>query len=191
MIALSAPITDLLRGAGDAAQAQPVEFAQLYQQLHAMARHQLNAEGNFCTLNPTALVSEAWLRLGPENTQFSHRRHFFAAASQAMRRILVDHARARLANKRGSGAAKVELDQSWPSDLPGPEELTSLDGLLAQLESLDAELARVVCLRCFGGFTVAEIAEIDEVTERTVFRHWATARSWLDAELRAGEASAA
>lgn len=191
MIALSAPITDLLRDAGAPKRAQPLEFAQLYQQLHAMARRQLGAEGNFCTLNPTALVNEAWLRLQPEHTHYSHRGHFFGAASQAMRRILVDHARARLANKRGNGSAKVELEECWPSDLPGPEELTSLDGLLGQLERLDPELARVVCMRCFGGFTVAEIASIDEVTERTVFRHWATARSWIDVQLRQSGSAAA
>lgn len=182
---LAAPITDLLRAVGEANGAPPAgEFSELYRQLHAMARRQLGAEGAFCTLNPTALVNEAWLRLGPERQRYSHRRHFFAAASQAMRRILVDHARARLAQKRGNGAGAVELEECWPCDLPGPEELSDLDSLLAQLEAMDPELARVVCMRCFGGFTVAEIAAIDEVTERTVFRHWATARSWLDTHLQ-------
>ena len=182
----SAPITDWLQslGRGPRQQQPAIQFGELYQQLHAMARRQLRGEGMLCTLNPTALVNEAWLRLSPEQQRYSHRRHFFAAASQAMRRILVDHARTRLAHKRGNGAEKVALEERWPSDLPGPDELTDLDSLLAQLERLDPGLARVVCMRCFGGFTVSEIAQIDEVTERTVFRHWATARSWLDAQMR-------
>ncbi len=178
-------ITDLLHSLGRPQSGPPVgQFGQIYRQLHGMARRQLAGESSQCTLNPTALVNEAWLRLGPEQQRYRHRGHFFAAASQAMRRILVDHARARLASKRGAGAIAVPLQPEWPSDLPPPEELADLDAVLTRLEALDTDLARVVCMRCFGGFTVNEIAEIDDVTERTVFRHWATARSWLDLQLR-------
>lgn len=185
MSASPAAITDLLHSLGQSRCAPPTaEFNQIYRQLHAMARRQLAGESAQCTLNPTALVNEAWLRLGPEQQHYRHRGHFFAAASQAMRRILVDHARARLASKRGAGATAVALQPDWPSDLPAPEELADLDAVLTRLEALDSDLARVVCMRCFGGFTVNEIAEIDQVTERTVFRHWATARSWLDLQLR-------
>ncbi|MCB1590213.1 MAG: hypothetical protein KDI56_14990 [Xanthomonadales bacterium] len=178
-------ITDALRalhGGCEAEAAAPL--GSIYALLRGMAARQLRQESAACTLRPTELVHEAWLRLGPERQPYRHRGHFFGSAAQAMRRILVERARSRMACKRGEGASRTEFDARWPSDLPSPEELSHIDIVLAALERQDAELARVVCLRCFGGFTVSEIAQIDGVAERTVFRQWATARGWLEARLR-------
>lgn len=161
------------------------ELNELYRLLRSMAARALRRESQACTLKPTELINEAWLRLGPEHRHFRDRRHFFASAAQAMRRVLIEQARARLAAKRGHGMVRVEEQGDWPADLPDPAELADLDTLLGALEQRDPELARIVSLRCFAGFTVAEIADIDGVTERTVFRQWAIARSWLDARLQA------
>src|SRR5262249_43294574 len=142
------------------------------------------------TLQPTALVHEAYLRLiGQEHVAWQNRAHFFGIAAQMMRRILVDHARRKKAVKRDAATFRVEfsaLDEG-PVDLD--PEILSLDEALKGLEALDARQARIVELRFFGGLTVEETAEVAGVGTATVKREWRTARAWLRRQLDAGSAA--
>jgi RNA polymerase sigma-70 factor, ECF subfamily len=152
----------------------------VYGELRARAASYLRRERAGHTLQPTALVHEAYMRLvNYEKTDWQCRAHFFATASEAMRRILVDHARTRRRGKRGGGALQVTLDES-----NGPLEVQDFDVLalneaLERLAELDARQAKIVELRFFGGLTNEEIAEVMGVSERTVRSDWAHARVWL------------
>lgn len=160
-------------------------FAGLYAELHKIARGRMAAERAGGTLDATGLVHEAWLRLeksAPE--QWRDRRQFYAAAAEAMRRILVEAARRRLAAKRGAGQEAVQLEDALPIAAPAADErLLGIHEVLDRLEQEHAMDAAVVKLRFFGGMTNAEIAALLEVSERTVERHWKLAKLWLYREL--------
>ncbi len=154
----------------------------VYAELRRIARLKLGGERGAHTLQPTALVHEAWLRLMQQNgAGWQNRGQFFAIATQAMRRILVDHARRRQAAKRGSGepiANVDELAEVLVSHVPD-DQLVALDAALERLALLDPRQAKVVELRFFGGLSVEETAEILDLSPTTVKREWATARLWL------------
>jgi RNA polymerase sigma-70 factor, ECF subfamily len=158
---------------------------QVYDQLRALATHQLRREAPGHTLQPTALVHEAFLRLaGRREVHLEARAQFFAVAAQAMRRVLVDHARKRLADKRGAGderlsiTAAEELVASFPA-----VDVVDLDAALKRLESLDPRQARVVELKFFAGLGLEEIAAALGVSRSTVRDDWRMARVWLRREL--------
>ena len=152
----------------------------VYDELRELAERAMAGQRPDHTLSPTALVHESYLRLlGKTQLSWQNRAHFLAVAARAMRQILIDHARARLRKKRGSGARKVSLDGlAVPS---GPEEidLLALNEGLAELEELEPRAAKVVELRFFGSLTRDEVAEILGVTTRTVAREWQYAQAWL------------
>ena len=156
-------------------------FAGLYAELHRIARGRMAAERPGQTLDATALVHEAWLRLqksAPE--EWRDRKQFYGAAAEAMRRILVEAARRRMAAKRGEGEVAVPLDEALPVPAPMPDErLLGVHEVLDQLEEEDEMKARIVKLRFFGGMNHGEIAALLEVSEVTVRRHWAVAKVWL------------
>ncbi len=159
-------------------------FAVVYADLRRVAAAYLGRERKGHTLQPTALVHEAYCRLvDAENLGYSDRHHFYAVAARAMRRILVDHARKRKAAKRGGGASRVPLDRL--PELPDERDawLAALDDVLADLERLDARQAQVVELRFFGGLTIQETAATLGVSHATVERDWKVARAWLAREL--------
>ena len=132
------------------------------------------------TLQTTALLDEAYLRLVENNERsWQNRTHFVAAAAQLMRRIMVDHARERHALKRGGGARKVTLDEAAPVADARSEELLALDEALERLAAEDARKGQIVELRYFGGLTVEETAEFLKLSRRTVEREWAMAKAWL------------
>ena len=160
----------------------------VYSELHRLATRALAGERQDHTLQPTALVHEAYLRLaGGRQPDWSDRAHFFAVAVRLMRRILVDHARGLAAARRGGGAAKVPLvDAEAPAGAP-PVELLALDEALDALEAVDPRKAQVVELRFFGGLTAAETAEVLAVSVPTVLLDTRLARAWLYDHLRRDE----
>lgn len=192
------PITELLRawGAGDL-QASEAVTPLVYAELRRQADRALRREGQGHTLQPTALVHEAWLRLDDQrDARWESRTQFFAIASQMMRRVLVDHARARHAAKRGGAAVQVTLsavdEGSAAPAASGPTQpaldavdLLALDDALARLAVLDPRKARLVELRYFGGLSIPEAAAALGVSQATVGREWAVARMWLRRELEA------
>lgn len=140
------------------------------------------------TLQPTALVHEAYLRLvGQMDRNWQNRAHFFAVAAQAMRMVLIDHARANLARKRGGGQVQVELDQALNTAAPEPQAVLALDGALRRLEEVDQRASRVVELRWFVGLSVDEAAHVMGISEKTVRGEWNFAKAWLQAELERKE----
>jgi len=173
--------TVLLRrlGAGDGEAANAL-LELVYTELRGMARHALRGERADHTLQATALVHEAWLRLvDPATVDWSGRAHFFGAAARSMRQILVDHARARGAAKRGGRFARQPLDDSLAAYEDRALDLLALDEALAKLAVHDARLAQIVELRFFAGCELAEIARLLEVSVPTVERGWRQARAWL------------
>lgn len=159
----------------------------LYRDLHRLARRHLRNERAGHTLGATALVHEAYLRLmrGQENS-WNNRVHFFATASNVMRRLLVDHARRRTAVKRGDGVIAVVLDDVPEPRLPhAPERLLAIDEALTELARKEPRQAQVVEMRFFAGMTDEEIAAALGVSSRTVKREWAVAKVWLYAYLKA------
>ena len=149
-------------------------------ELHRLAHHYMSRERAGHTLQTTALLDEAYLRLVENNERsWQNRTHFVAAAAQLMRRIMVDHARERHALKRGGGARKVTLDEAAPVADARSEELLALDEALARLALQDARKGQIVELRYFGGLTVEETAEFLKLSRRTVEREWAMAKAWL------------
>jgi RNA polymerase sigma factor (TIGR02999 family) len=156
-------------------------FAALYAELHRIARARMAGEREGHTLDATGLVHEAWLRLEKSAPkEWRDRKQFYGAAAEAMRRILVEAARRRLAAKRGGGEADVPLEDDLP--LPAPmadERLLGVHEVLEQLEAEDEIKAQIVKLRFFGGMNHDEIAGLVEVSEKTVRRHWSVAKVWL------------
>jgi len=138
------------------------------------------------TLQPTALVHEAYLRLVGQETEWKGRRHFMGVAAQQMRRILVDHARKHQAARRAGGASRVKFDDALAVAAETPAELVLLDLALEKLAKEYARQAGVVELRFFGGYTEDETAEILSVSTETVKRDWHFAKAWLDREMRRG-----
>jgi len=159
----------------------------VYEELRAIATRYMRRERPNHTLQATALVHDAFLNLVDQTrVEWQDRAHFFAIASQAMRRILVDHARARAAARRGGGVRAVSLDETvvLGSEPPlGPEDLLSLDAALSDLAVLDPRQARIIELRYFAGLTVEETAETAGISPATVKREWALARAWLHRRL--------
>lgn len=133
------------------------------------------------TLQPTALVHEAWLRLAGNDAsvQFANRAHFFAAAAEAMRRILIERARRKSAGKRGGGWQRLDLDRVEIATDADDDTLLLVNEALDQLAQHDARAAEIVKLRFFGGLTLEEVGQVLGFTERTAKRHWAFARAWL------------
>lgn len=169
------------------AEAETRQYRTLYVELRRLAASQMRRERHNHTLTPTALVHEAWLRLGPSNREFESRGHFLALSAKVMRRILVDHARARNALCRGGDAPIVPLDPSFDVALPLPDEqIIALDEALSRLADLKPRAARVIELRFFAGLTEAQVADLLQVTRRTVNRDWEMARAWLFGEISAG-----
>lgn len=161
----------------------------VYDELRRIARAQMSREGPGQTLQPTALVHEAYIRLlGKENPIWENRSHFFAAAAEAMRRILIERARSRSRLKRGRNPHRVDLNPSMLSTEPDPDELLALDAALKRLEAKDVLMSRVVMLRYFGGLTGEEIAGMLGISARSVDRTWVAARAWLQRELKGSKA---
>ncbi len=156
---------------------------QVYAELRRVAAAYLRRERPGQTLQPTALVNEAYVRLAGQHPRFENRAHFCAIAANAMRQILVERARARHAKKRGGGAARVTLNEGLAAAPEATVDLSALDEALERLAALDAQQARIVELRFFGGLSVEETAEVMGISPATVKRHWAVARAWLAREL--------
>jgi RNA polymerase sigma-70 factor (ECF subfamily) len=162
----------------------------LYDELHRLAAYYLRRERSEHTLQATALVHEAYLRLiDQRRVQWKNRNHFFGVAAQLMRRILLDYARKHQAVKRGGAVPKISLDEAMILSEDNLAELVALDRLLTQLTSIDPQQGRVVELRFFGGLSVEETAELMEISPATVKRDWAMAKAWLGRELRKGRSS--
>jgi len=157
----------------------------VYDELRSLAARQMQHQEAGQTLQATALVHEAWLRLTKENSQlWCDRDHFFRAAAQAMRHILVDRARAKRRIKRGENAQKVDIHTLDLADATMDERVLLVDEVLEKLEKEEPEVARIVTLRFFGGLTEKEIATMNRVTERTVRRQWTYAKTRLFQLLR-------
>jgi RNA polymerase sigma-70 factor (ECF subfamily) len=151
----------------------------VYDELHRLARSYMQRERPDHTLQPTALINEAYLRLARGSVDWQSRQHFIGVAANVMRRLLVDHARAHNAEIRAGGLERVELEEGLTVSSEGSNEVLALHEALTTLERLDPRQAKVVELRYFGGFSVEEIGDILEMSPRSVKRHWALARIWL------------
>lgn len=174
----------LLAWNGGEVEARDQLLRVVYDELRRIASGQLVGEKPGHTLQATALVNEAYLRLVDQTrVHWRNRAHFFGIAAQLMRRILVDYARRRKAAKRGGGATVVEFQDSLTPRAERSVDLVVLDDILTRLEEFDARAVRLVELRYFGGLTIEETAEVLEVSPATVKREWATARAWMHREL--------
>ena len=157
-------------------------------ELHRLAHYYMSRERAGHTLQTTALLNEAYLQLTDKTPpSWQNRTHFMAVAAQLMRRIMVDHARARHALKRGSGAIRVTLDETALVTEQRAEELLALDEALEKLAEFDRRRCEIVEMRYFGGLTVEEIADVLKVHPNTVMRDWRAAKAWLYAELTTEE----
>ncbi|MCF7973206.1 MAG: sigma-70 family RNA polymerase sigma factor [Phycisphaerae bacterium] len=152
----------------------------VYDELRQLAAQKLSQERPDHTLQATALVHEAYLRLlGQEASSFNNRNHFFGAAAKAMRRILVDRARSKKRLKRGGGHRRIELNDACIAVESAPDTLLILDEALTRLSNIDSEAAKLIQLCFFGGLTLEQGAEVLGVSLRTAYRYWAFARAWL------------
>jgi len=157
----------------------------LYNELRRLAAYYLRQERSNHTLQATALVHEAYLRLVDQRAvEWKNRSHFLGVAAQVMRRILLDYARSHQAVKRGGPSPKISLDDAMVYGEDQTGQLVALDELLTRLSSMDPQQGRIVELRFFGGMSVEETAELLGISPRTVKRDWAMAKSWLSRELR-------
>lgn len=157
----------------------------VYEELRRLATAKMAQERPGQTLQPTALVHEAWLRLvADEGVRFEGRGHFFAAAAEAMRRILIDRARQKLALKRGARAERVDLEDLDVAAAADDDTLLAMDEAMAKLAQEDPDSAAFIKLRFFAGLTNAEAAQALGIPERTARRHWSFARAWLYREIR-------
>lgn len=164
-------------------------FPLVYDQLKAIAESYFRRQPADHTLQPTAVVHEAYLRLvGQPDAKWNSRAHFLAVAAKAMRQILIDHARRRHAARRGGDHERRTFSEALTPAPESPIDLLVLDDALTRLAHLSERMARVVELRYFGGLTVAEVAEVLAVSKRTVEGDWETARAWLARELNEGDA---
>jgi len=182
------PVTGLLRawGRGDI-QAREKLMPLVYAELRRCAAAYLRRERVDHSLQPTALVHEAYLRLvGQQRFVWQNRAQFFGIAAQMMRRILVDHARGHRRGKRGGAAVRVTLDERVGATKPPDCDLLMLDEALAELAAIDPQQGRIVELRYFGGLTESEVADLLAVSRSTVTREWHTARAWLHRRIKTG-----
>ena len=161
----------------------------VYGELRRLAASYLRKERVGHTLQPTALVHEAYMRLVDQTqVQWQNRAHFFGVAAQMMRRILVDHARGHMAAKRGSGGVKLSLEDNEAAIVSAEkaEELVALDEALNRLSEIDPQKSRIVELRFFGGLSIEETAEVLGIGTATVIRQWRMARAWLYGQVQKG-----
>lgn len=160
----------------------------VYEELHRIAGQRLQHERLNHTLQPTALVHEAYLKLiDQRQPHWRNRAHFFAIAATLMRRILVDHARSRAADKRGEGVPAISLEEV---DVSAPEpqmDIVALDQALERLASIDPRQSRLVELRYFGGLSIEETAKVLGISPTTISREWSSAKAWLYREMRKGD----
>jgi RNA polymerase sigma factor (TIGR02999 family) len=195
------PVTQLLAQWRDGDERAFAQLSALmYEELRQLAQRHLRRERSDHTIQKTALVNEAFVRLvGQQSVDWQSRAHFIGLASKLMRRVLVDYARARLADKRGGGAGVLSLDEMAapePDEAPDTtptalqhldahtqEEVSAIDQALQRLEQIDARQAQIVEMRYFGGLTVEQTAEAVGISEATVKREWTLARAWLRREL--------
>jgi RNA polymerase sigma factor (TIGR02999 family) len=178
-------VSQLLRAWSDGDQTALDKLMPLvYEELRRMAKRHMDRQGPGHTLQTTALIHEAYLRLvDQKETRWQNRAHFFAVAATAMRHILVDYARTRQAAKRGGEAVVVSLDEAAVASDERAAEMAALDDALEGLAAFDRRKCRVVELRYFGGLSVEETAEVLKVSRETVARDWRLARTWLLREL--------
>lgn len=170
---------------GDAKEADKL-LRLVYEELRRLAAHKMSRESPGQTLQATALVHEAYIRLvGSQTRNWKGRTHFFTAAAEAMRRILIDNARRKKRLKHGGKRQRIELDEAGLKDSRGPyaDDLIALDEVLAKLSKEDKIKAEVVKLRYFAGLSIEQTANILEISPRTVKRYWAYARAWLLCEI--------
>jgi RNA polymerase sigma factor (TIGR02999 family) len=152
----------------------------VHAELRRIARRQMSQERDGHTLQATALVNEAYLRVaGQQGYEWQNRAHFFAVCAQVMRHVLIDHARARARDKRGGGAVHVSLDEAAAVAGQPAEHFLALDDALHFLESVDPQKGKIVELRYFGGLSVDETAEVLNISPRTVRREWQRSKAWL------------
>jgi RNA polymerase sigma factor (TIGR02999 family) len=157
----------------------------VYDELRRLAAARMAQETESQTLQPTALVHEAWLRMvGSGDRTWQNRAHFFGAAAQAMRRILIENARRKSRLKRGGGQKRLDVDELELAATTPDDKVLLIDEALERLKSEDPETERMVVLKFFGGLTNQEVAETLGITERTVERHWAYAKAWLFQHIR-------
>ena len=189
----SIDVTLLLRELGNGNQDVLAELIPLvYDELRRLAAYHLRQERSNHTLQATALVHEAYLRLVDQrHVDWKNRSHFFGVAAHLMRRILLMHARRIHAAKRGGSAARISLDEAVVFTREHSAELVALDELLTRLAALDPQQSRVVELRFFGGLSVDETADLMGISTATVKRDWAMAKAWLAREMGGGRGSAA
>jgi RNA polymerase sigma factor (TIGR02999 family) len=160
----------------------------IYEELRRLAHNFLYRERPGHTLQTTALVHEAYLKLiDQRDARWQNRAHFFAIAAQAMRRILIDSARKHIAEKRGGGGEKLSLDEVATISLEPDTDLLALDEALKALAEIDPSQSRIIELRYFGGLTIEETAEVVKLSPATIKREWAMARAWLHQALMAGQ----
>ena len=157
----------------------------VYDELRRLARRRLRSEPPGHTLQSTALVHEAFLRMMDQHAQWQNRAHFFGIAAQMMRRVLVDHARSRSAAKRGEGVRKVTLDAGIAAPETRGVDIQALDEALSSLGKLDPRQEKIIELRFFAGLSIEDASEVLQLSPATVKREWATARAWLYRELTA------
>ncbi len=178
-------VTQLLKAMahGDASAGQDL-LPLVYAELHRLARGYMRRERPDHTLQPTALINEAYLRLAHEDTDWNSREHFIGVAANVMRRVLVDYARAHKAEQRGGGLKRVEMHDDLAVSADKLEEVAEIDEALKRLEALNSRQAKVVELRYFGGLSIEQIAAHLAIAPRSVKRDWALARVWLFRELK-------
>ena len=178
-------ITGLLKawGAGDPRALEQL-FPLVYAELRRRAGSLMRRERAFHTLQPTAVVNEAFVRLVPAKVDWKDRAHFYGVAARAMRQVLVDHARRRDAGKRGAGQHRISIEVADPAVQPRTLDLLALDEALEDLAALDARQARLVELRLFGGLTVQESAEIVGCSPATASRDYRHAEAWLRRQMK-------
>jgi RNA polymerase sigma factor (TIGR02999 family) len=179
-------VTELLEQWSQGEDAALAELTPLvYEELRRLAHHQMGAERSDHTLQTTALVNEAYLRLADQtNPRWQNRTHFFAIAARAMRQILVSYARSQRSQKRGGGAPKVDLDEAALVSQEESKEIVNLHEALERLATLDSRKAHIVELKYFGGLNYDEMAEVLKISPVTVRRDWRFARAWLYTQLQ-------
>ena len=178
-------VTRLLEDLGAGREGAGEELLPLvYDELHALARHYMSRERHGHTLQTTALVHEAYLRLaGDQDISWESRAHYFRVAARAMRRVLIDHARLKKTEKKGAGRKREPLDEVAIFMEESSTDLLALDKALCRLAEVDPQLVQVVELRFFGGLTIEDTARTLDISPRTVKREWQMARVWLKQDL--------
>ena len=176
----SGQVTQLLKAmrAGDPQAAQDL-LPLVYAELHRLAKSYMRRERPDHTLQATALINEAYLRLAGEKIDWKNRAHFIGLSAQVMRRVLVDYARAHKAEQRGGGLQRIEMQEELAVSLEKLEQVQEIDELLKKLEKQNPRQARVIELRYFGGLSFEEIGTLLQLTSRTAKTDWALARIWL------------